>query len=249
MKRILMILLVLLLFSPNFVFSDIATFRIGYFFPRANGELWVTEFENMSFTKTQIAGSIFGFSYEYFITNQVGIQFNIEGYSKQKNGFYVGFVSRQYGTDIWAYPDTYIGDNVPAHLFSVSITPVQLSIKISPMGRKQSIIPFIGGGVGLYISSVRLQGDIIIFSEEYIDEGEEGMPIVYPVKYRDIRDDNRLAVGFHALGGIMAPIGNRISLEGEVKYNFAKVTMNNFIGFDKFDLSGLQLSLGFNYWF
>ena len=45
------------------------------------------------------------------------------------------------------------------------------------------------------------------------------------------------------------PLASRISFEGEFKYNFAKGTLDNFIAFERFDLSGLQICLAMNYWF
>lgn len=48
----------------------------------------------------------------------------------------------------------------------------------------------------------------------------------------------------------MIPIGYRLTLEGEARYHFAKATFkDSFAGFEKFDLSGLSLSIGLNYWF
>ena len=52
MKKILIAFTVLLFFIPALVYSDIITFRAGYFIPRAQSDLWEIEFENMDFNKT-----------------------------------------------------------------------------------------------------------------------------------------------------------------------------------------------------
>ncbi len=247
MKRILVVLVMLLLVSPGMIFSDILSFRLGYFFPRCKSELWEIEFENMSYTASDFAGSTFGFAYEYFFTNNFSIQVSFDGYSKNKSGFYQDYVAYAFSDGTWAYPNDFEGDYVPGHSFSVSVTPIQMSLKIAPLGRRHRLIPFIGGGVGVYIWTVRLQGDLIDFDDPWLDLDWD--TTIYPISFADIRDDNKLTIGFNVLGGVMFPLANRISIEGEVKYSFAKGTMDRFVGFDKFDLSGLQISLGMNYWF
>jgi hypothetical protein len=247
MKRILSILVVLLLVSPGVMFADIITFRLGYFFPTASSELWQIEFDNMTFTKTEFAGSTFGFAYEYFVTNNFSVQVVFDGYSKNKSGFYQDYVAYEFSDGTWAYPGDFEGDYVPGHAFKISVTPIQLSLKIAPLGRRGRLIPFIGGGIGVYVWSARLQGDLIDFDDVWWDEDFDVE--VYPIYFADIRDDNKLAFGFHGLAGAMFPLANRISIEGEVKYNFAKGSLDRFVGFDKIDLSGLQISLGINYWF
>jgi hypothetical protein len=250
MKKILIAFTVLLFFVPALVYSDIITFRAGYFFPRAQSDLWEIEFENMDFTKTDFQSSIFSFTYEYFITNQVSFLLSVDGYTKQEVGLYRGFVGYTDADGDWAYPDDYAGEFIPAHNFSVSSTPIQASIKLSPLGRTSRIIPYIGGGAGIYIWSVRMRGDQIDFSDEWWDIVEEVS--VYPIYTVDGREENRFSVGFHAFGGIMVPIANRISIEGEFKYHMVKGTFSgsgDFEGFESFDLSGYQVSIGLNYWF
>jgi hypothetical protein len=249
MKKIGMILMLLMLVSPSLVYSDLVTFKIGYFFPRAGSELWETEFLNMTFNKHDYTGSIFGFAYEYFLTREIAVQISVDGYTKQQSGAYLDWDGLIDYDGRWAYPRESLAyvDFIPQHVYSVSITPIQMNIKFTPLGRANRIIPYIGAGVGLYIWSARLQGDLIDFEEiwEDIDLGV----IIHPVYSADIRDENKLAIGFQGLGGIILPLASRVSFEGEFKYNFAKGTLDRFIGFDRLDLSGYQISLAMNYWF
>ena len=249
MKKIGMILLLLVLVFPGLVYSDFVTFKIGYFFPRAGSDLWTTEFENMTFEKTDFTGSIFGFAYEYFVSREIAIQFSVDGYSKQKSGVYMEWDGLDDYDGRWAYPRETLPmvDFIPQHLYSVSVTPIQMNVKFTPLGRAQKIIPYVGAGVGLYIWSVRIQGDIVDLDDpwEDIDLGV----IVHPIYIADIRDENKLAFGFQGLAGVIFPLASRISFEGEFKYNFAKGTLDKFIAFERFDLSGLQICLAMNYWF
>jgi hypothetical protein len=244
-----MILMLLMLVSPGLVYSDLVTFKIGYFFPRAGSDLWETEFMNMTFEKSDYTGSIFGFAYEYFVTRELALQISVDGYTKQQSGAYLEWDGLSDFDGRWAYPmgSLQFVDFIPQHVYSVSVTPIQMNVKITPMGRANRIIPYIGGGVGLYIWSARIQGDLIDF-EEIWEDVDLGV-IIHPIYAADIRDDNKLTIGFQALGGVILPLASRVSFEGEFKYNFATGTLDKFVGFERFDLSGYQVSLAFNYWF
>lgn len=250
MKKGLIVFTVLMLSVPAMVFADVVSFRIGYFIPRAESDLWDIEFENMDFTKSNYQTTGFSFAYEYFLTRQISFVLGIDGYNRQKVGVYRDWVGYSDFDGEWAYPADYIGDFNPSHVYSVSITPVQASVKLSPLGRRAPIIPYIGGGVGLYVWSVKLQGDLVDFSDEWYDTVEQVS--IYPIYSIDAREESKFSVGFHAFGGISIPVANRISLDAQFKYNMAKGSFSDtggFEGFQDFDLSGYQISLGLNYWF
>ncbi len=258
MKKICILLTAVLVLAPGLIFSDVVTFKVGYFFPRAESDLWQDEFYNMSFEKSNYQASNFGFGYEYFLSNQFSLVLNVEGYSKNKLGYYDEFVGYEFVEGDFAFPADFEGEFDPAHTFSVSITPIQLSIKIAPLGRRQKFIPYVGGGVGLYIWSVRLYGDVIDFSDDsyYYEDEDIIVDPIYPIFTANVRDENNLKLGYHAFGGIMIPVANRISFEAEFKYNSAKGKLSEddpywgFHGFlEPFDLSGYQISVGLNYWF
>jgi len=119
-----------------------------------------------------------------------------------------------------------------------------------PLGRARKLIPYVGGGVGIYIWSVRLWGDVIDFNDEaaYTDPGTGEVTSVYGIKFANIQDETRVSVGYHAFGGIMMPIANRTTIELEFKYNVVRGNLENFLGFQHFDLGGFQISVGINYW-
>jgi opacity protein-like surface antigen len=254
MKKTLILMTALILTIPGFVFSDLVTFKIGYYTPRTQYEvrennLWWIEFDQMSFSKSNYQTTNFGFGYEYFFSNHLSLVLNVEGYSKSKLGQYIDYVAIEDIDGVWAYPSSeFYGDWLPSHTFSVSITPFQLSVKIAPLGRRMKIIPYIGGGVGVYLWSVRLFGEVVDFSDEWWDPVYE--ITVYPIRQWDAREENKLRIGFQGFAGIMVPLANRISLEAEFKYNYAMADFTDaFQGFERFDLSGYQISVGMNYWF
>ena len=250
MKKYLLVLTALILLVPSLALSDVVTFRVGFFMPRAESDLWQIEFENMSFTKSQFQNTNFAFSYEYFLNGQISLVFGIDGYNKNKTGIYNDYVGDQIGDEYYAFD---YGDGFPvSHVFSVSITPIQASIKFTPFGRKGTILPYIGGGIGAYQWTVRLQGDMIDFNagEEFIDTNTNATVIGFPIFPVDAREENKIKFGFHGMAGIMVPIANRVSIEGQVKYYMLTAPFKDgFVGFDPFDLTALVISIGLNYWF
>ena len=257
MKRKLIILTALFLLVLGLVFSDTVSFKVGYFIPRAQSDLWEIELDQMTFNKSNFQNTNFCFAYEYFIAPQLSLVLGVDSFYKKKVGNYldvVGIYRENLGTDTdFAFPGEYYqGDFAPSHLFSVSITPIQLSLKLTPMGRKNKFIPYVGGGVGVYLWNVRIQGDMIDFSapEEFYDPNIDEFVFGYPIYPTDAREENKFKIGYHVFGGFMMPIANRISLEAEFKYNIIKGTFTEaFEGFEAFDLSGYHISIGMNYWF
>jgi hypothetical protein len=288
MKKAVVLSLALFLFAPSLVFSNTFTFKLGLYFPAFKSDLWETEFENMSFKKSDYYTSNFGFAFDYFVTRELSFVLSIDSYNKDKFGYYKGYVGYTAETLIaagfdtnndFAFPDTYTGDYDPGHSFNVTITPIQLSLKLLPLGRGGKFIPYVGGGVGFYLWSVRLYGDSIDFSpapQWYYNEStgefhQTNSPdpaadvAIYPINpatnpsehydVTDIRQKTKVSIGYHGFCGIMMPIANRTTIELEFKYNaikgkFQEEDLNwGFHGFGPFDLGGYQISIGINYWF
>jgi len=265
----LILFLALIFLTQSLAFSNIFTFKTGLFIPRAQSDLWTTEFDQMTFSKTNYTTTNFSFAYEYFLTREVSVVLGLDSFSKNKVGSYLDIIGY---TDLYvpaldqfldfAFPDEYVNEDFfPSHIFNVSITPIQLSLKLTPMGRKGKFIPYVGGGVGLYLWNVRLNGDWIDFDDEwYYNESTgdihddnpvagEDIPI-YPVLYDDWWEKDRISFGYHVFGGVMVPFTKRMTFEVEFKYNVARGELKEaFEGFMAFDLSAYQISLGMNYWF
>jgi hypothetical protein len=258
MKKLTVIAAGLLLLVPTLAFSDTFSFRLGYFMPGAStnlmthpDSLWAIEFNQMSFTKSKFQGSMLGFGYEYFIGPYVSLAFSLDSYTKNRPGYYVDYGQFDLGeNEYFAFPYEYYDANIIEHAFAVSSTPLQLSVKLLPLGRKARLIPFVGGGAGLYFWSVRLQGEMIDFSDPWIYTDEVlGDVTVYPVNVVYGKERGQ-TFGFHAFGGLQVPIGFKATIDLEARYHWAKAKFDEwFVGFEDFDLGGLALSVGFSYWF
>ncbi len=255
MKKKLALFVASILLIPAFSFSNIFTFKAGLFIPRAKSDLWQYEFDNMDFTRVNYQNSNFGASYEYFFSREISFVLGIDGYNKNKLGTYKNYVQRIGVLDdnLYRYALESEEGEPLVHAFNVSITPIQLSVKLTPMGRGRKLIPFVGGGVGVYLWTLTRSGAFVDFSmeDEYIDS-ESGENIMgFAVFADESQVNNKLSIGYHAFGGFMYAFANRITLEAEFKYNYAegKLEVGSFQSYAPFDLSGYQISIGINYWF
>jgi opacity protein-like surface antigen len=252
MKKIMACVIFLIFLLPVLGFSDSISVRGGYFIPRANSDLWTTEFDQMNFTKSNFQNTTLGFVYERFLNREISLCIGIEGYSQNKAGSYRDYVAYSFTEGDFAFPaDYYEGDSSVSHIFNVTITPIQVSLKFAPLGRQSSFIPYVGGGLTLFIWSVRMQGQMINFEDDswvYLDP-DYGDVQIYPIVFVDARDETKFSLGYQAFAGIMVPFARRVAFEAELKYNIGKGSLTDFQGFEKFDLSGYQISLGINYWF
>jgi len=259
MKKSLAILAAVLILAPSLAFCNAFSLRAGYFFPRAQhgtdhpDSLWTIELDNMSFKKSDFTNSIMGLSYEYFLTRELSLVFGLDTYERIKAGYYKDWVGYEFDDGNFAFPlEYYEGDFDVSHSFTVSLLPIQFSLKVLPLGRRTKIIPYLGAGVGVYIWGVRLRGDMIDFSDEYIYEDPDlGDVSVYPIQPTQADETTRFSFGYHWFGGLQVPIANRLTLEAEFKQhlvNKGKFT-DAFEGFEDFDLSGFQVTVGINDWF
>jgi opacity protein-like surface antigen len=233
--------------------ANTVTVRFSFTMPTMKSDFWTTDFANMNYKRTNFQDTSFGIDFEIFLTRELSLLFSFDTFTKSKAGIYKNYVGYQLDGGDFAFPATFQGDYAPGHNLRYTVTPIQASIKIAPLGRRVKVIPYIGGGVGLYIYSLRMSGDLIDFSDPFVYT-EPGYPDVdiFPIRSVDAREGEnfgRIAFGYQVFGGVQVPIGSRLTLEGEVKYSSAKSKMNNFIGFQPLDLGSLQMSLGIAYWF
>jgi opacity protein-like surface antigen len=252
MKKYILLIAAVLIVMPTLGFSDTFSVRVGYFFPSAASDLWKTQFDNLSILKSDFQSTIFGVSYERFINRYMSLVLDVDTYSKTRSGYYKDWVGVTFDEGDFAFPSAhYNGDFSLIQTFSVSILPVQLSVKITPTGRRGAFIPYVGGGVGMYLWNVRMLGDMVDFSDTsfFYPDPRLGDVQVYPVSFVDVREQNKITFGWQAFAGVMVPVGQRMTVEGEFKYNYAKGKMDNFQGFQDFDMRGFQVSVGLNYWF
>lgn len=234
--------------------ADIATMRVNYFVPRLIGDFWGTEFENMTLNKSNFQNTSFGFQYETFLTRGFSLVLGADIFKRSKAGFYQDWVGYSLDDGDFAFPaGEFRGDFDLSHSVTLSAAPIQASIKCMPLGRHGVVIPYVGGGVHAMLWNVKMQGDLVDFSDEYVYEDEYGQVSVYPTYFVDARESDglgRISFGWQAFGGLMIPLGNRTTIDVGGQYFSCPAEFENaFKGFEAIDLGGFQLSVGLNYWF
>lgn len=259
MKKLMILVAALIVLIPSLAYSDMMTVRLGYYMPSAlntylshPNSLWGIELSQMSLLPSDYRGAILGGGYEFFLTPQLSIAVSVDSFNRENGGFYKDYVANTIDSVDYAFPVQDFSGRDILHSFHVSMTPVQLSLKITPLGRKTRIIPYVGVGGGAYFVNASIFGSIIDFSQEFVyTDPVLGDVTVFQVAGANLHE-TRVVLGGHAFAGIMFPIGYRLTLEGEARYHYAKVKFEHafpFPDFDAFDLSGLSLSIGLNYWF
>lgn len=257
MKRHLILIAATLILFQSLAFSNTMSLRLGYYFPKASGgpdSLWTIEFDQMDFKRSDFNATIMGFNYEYFVSKNLSLELSLDTYSKRKAGYYWDFVGYELNEGDFAFPaDLYEGNYYIDHSFNVSVTPLQFSVKLLPIGRRNRIVPYVGGGIGAYFWNVNLRGLIVDFSDEWIyTDPDIGDVTIYGISQVDTRQNARVALGYHGFAGLMVPVGNRITLSAEFRYHSAKGKFSErgaFLDYEDFDLGGYALTAGLNYWF
>ena len=153
-----------------------------------------------------------------------------------------------YGWTVTEYADWVDEYGLPIETdIELSIVPIEVALKICPIGRgheigrfgarkKHPIIPYIGAGVGIYFYHYIEWGDYIDFDSSQIIYAEF--------------ESNNIGVGYFVLAGIELPMGHQFGFLAEYKRTWAKAPLSNdFTGFEKFDLGGQTIYVGFSFGF
>jgi len=233
--------------------ANILTFKAGYFIPRLTGNFWDIEFENMTYKKSSFQDVSIGISFEAFLGRSFSVIVGFDAFRKTKAALYKDYGGFNLSDGAFAFPaDEFRGFELK-HSISLAAAPIQLSFKWAPLGRRGNVVPYIGGGVHAMIWNVRMQGDMVDFGDEYVYEDPWGTVAVYPV-YSVYAEESeglgRVSFGWQAFGGLMIPVGTRMTADVGVQYFSCPADLvNAFQGFDPMDLGGVQIFVAINYWF
>ncbi|MEN6559905.1 MAG: hypothetical protein ABFD52_03925 [Acidobacteriota bacterium] len=257
MKKLTILAAGLLLLVPTLAFSDSVQFRLGFFMPQFSTDptahpdsLWAIELSQMSFNKSDYRGAMLGAAYDYFLGKNISLSLALDTFNRSQYGYYRDWVLNSLDEGDFAFPYEYYMGNDIAHSFRVTSTPLQLSVKLLPLGRRAKLVPYFGGGASLVFWSVRMFGDMVNFADPWVyPDPELGDVDIYPVE-SVLGRESGASFGWHAFGGFQIPIGYRTTIEAEVRYHSVKAKLDNwFAGFEPLDLGGLALTAGLSYWF
>jgi hypothetical protein len=121
----------------------------------------------------------------------------------------------------------------------VRTIPVGVSVRAFPIGRTTPVQPYVGGGVNFYSWRYAETG-------EFIDFSQPSLPV-----FRDSFVDEGSAVGPLFLAGVRAPIGERLMVGGEFRWQGGTADLDpalNFAG-NKLDLGVMTFVAGVHFRF
>lgn len=208
-------------------FGDSITVLAGYVQPKGDSDVFQqNEFETTFRVKdlNNIGGT---FRYDKFLGNYINISGGVSFYEDTTTVRDVDFV-HQDGTSV-------IRD------IRLEIAPIEASVHVLPIGRNAGVIPYVGGGFGLYYWRYEEVGDFIF------DRNSADPSVVFGSAISDGWDP-----GFHVEGGIQIPVSRSFTVVGEAKYWKAHGDLDAFSfdpSFEPLDLSGTQFSGGVSIWF
>ncbi len=105
--------------------------------------------------------------------------------------------------------------------------------------RRGNIIPYVGGGGHAMFWNIKMQGAMIDFDVPYVYEDEYGEVTVYQIFDVNARESDgigRVSFGWQAFGGVMIPIGRRMTVDIGGQYFSCPAKFENaFTDFESLD--------------
>ena len=211
---------------------NIFAIHLGAFHPkgedsRVEGDVLFNDLNSLFFEIDDFRGFSFGADWTYALTDYIEAGADISFYSNKVPSVYREFVDSD-GTEV-------------AQDLKLRLIPVTLSARFLPMGRKSTVQPFVGIGLGIINWRYSETGEFIdfetnpdgdIFRANFVADGTELAPVV--------------------IGGIRFLVSDAFTLGGEVRWHKATGDTGGisqgFLG-DKIDLGGLTTNFSFGFRF
>lgn len=205
--------------------ADMLSVRLGANIPRADSDIWEQNKFETFFERDDLVGGVFGVAFDLFLTPRLSVSFAVHGYDERTTTEDSEFVD----------PDGF----AILRDISLELTPVEASLKFLPAGRHTRIIPYVGGGVGLYFWKYRESGEFVF--------DRFGDPFIGAATFESSGQD----VGFHGLFGLQIPAGRHWSVDLEARVFRVEGDLGRDFDplFEPIDLSGWMLLGGVSYWF
>jgi len=205
--------------------ADSISFKIGYYQPSCDSDLWKQNIRYMTIEADDFNQFTFSSDADFFIGNYVNLEIGTGYYEKS-----VTSEDREYefenGTPI-------------RQEFHLRIVPLEGSIKLYPVGRERPIFPYVGAGFGAYFWEYVESGDFIVNRN------------TNPRVISGVYDTQAISPGYHFKAGVQVPVGSQATIDGEVKYVVAHGDLSSAFDpeFEPFDLGGLWIGFGASFWF
>lgn len=218
MKRIA-ILLVALGLGSGMLSSQSVNLKIGLFVPRMQSDLWETNMENLTFSRSDMVNAYYAGEFEYYFTRYASFSAEIGSYARTVYAQYLDY--------------TYENGSPISQNISLRIVPIEANLKYYPLGHRSRFFPFIGGGVGVYAWTYQQWGEFINFEDGSVKEG--------------FAETRRFAFGLNGRVGLGFRFHPRLAVALEGKYQHLRGRLSGYFqGFEPLDMGGFSANASVN---
>ncbi len=204
--------------------------RIGGYFPRGDETLFQDDRSLYFVEKSDFYGVYGGVEFNQVLMNNVELGISLDGYGRTTDTSYRNYVR----------PD---GSEIRQSL-KFSQIPLGVTIRFLPTGKRNKIVPYIGGGVDAVFWNYEEFGDFIDFQSPDCDT-DLGCPVV-----PDHFHSHGTAFGYHAVGGVRVYLNRDFAIVGEGRYQWGKDDMGEDFAptapglVNTIDVSGASFTVG-----
>ncbi|HSE39627.1 MAG TPA: outer membrane beta-barrel protein [Acidobacteriota bacterium] len=199
----------------------------GYAMPSGDSDVFQQNERELTFEPDDLNDFSISVGYDFFLGDYVNLGGSFSWYEGDTDAIDRDFVFED-GSPIFR--------NV-----RLQIVPLEANVKFLPVGRDAVLIPYVGGGVGVYFWEYEEFGDFVV------NRDPTNPDFISGTAFSDGADP-----GFHVEGGVYIPIGHSVAVAAEAKYWDAEGDLDP-EGFDPLfepiDLSGFQIAGGISFWF
>ncbi len=225
MKRIFLYVLFLSIVNLP-AFSDSITVLGGYVLPKGESDVFQQNELETTFEVDDLNDFGVYVGYDHFLGNFVNLAVGVSYYQSDTD-----VVDRDF-----EFPN---GDPIARNI-SLEIIPLEAGLRFLPAGREAPVIPYVGGGAGVYVWQYEEIGDFVINRNSNFS----------PITGRSFSDGADF--GWHVEGGIQIPVSRSATITAEAKYFDAEGDLDERSFdplFEPLDLSATMFSAGVSFWF
>ena len=203
---------------------NVLRFHAGLFQPDGGPDYWRDKRREFTGAADGLEDVAAGFDYLRLVSERLAVLGAVNAFEGSLDQSYLDFVDES-------------GANI-THTTSLEIVSFDLGLLWFITHRSAPVVPYIGGGGGIYSWTLEEKGDFIDFGVEP------------PVIFTDTFDDKGETFGWFALAGLDIPVSDTWTVFVEGKWQWAKDRLGgDFEGFGDLDLSGPEFRAGFSFAF
>jgi hypothetical protein len=226
MRKLLLIAIAALIAPGSARAQQAITFSAGYFAVRG---------EDARIADDVIVRNLDFLSYDIddFNNGAIGAEWLVALGGHVEAGLGAGFYRRTVPS---VYADLINSDGSEiAQEIGLRVVPVTATFRLLPLGRSGAFQPYFGAGIGVFSWRYTETGEFVdtrdrtIFRNRYVASGSETGPVF--------------------LGGARFPLGDRVTLGGELRYHRAHGTVGDEFSAERIDLGGFttQFTVGIGF--